>query len=77
MLPDWHYHYDGDDFNIQQDPNDGSISVANIEFWHKKTKVRICTGLNSKDNWPMLMQKNDSEYYLFSEDGEFMPTGAI
>ncbi len=74
LLPEFQYHYDGDDFNIDQNPNDGSISVTNIEFWHNKTKVYLCTGLNSKENWPMVMIKGDSEYYLFSEDGKYMPS---
>lgn len=48
ILPDWHYHYDGDDFNMLQDESDGSISVSNIKFWHKKKKVRMFTSMNRK-----------------------------
>lgn len=73
MLPEWQYHHDSEPFNIVQDDSDGSISVSNITFWHNKKRVRVSTGLNSKENWPMVMQKNDSEYYLFSEDGRYMP----
>lgn len=73
VLPEWLYHFDGNEFNIVQDESDGSIQVSNITFWHNKEKVIVCTGLNSKENWPMVMRKGDTEYYLFSENGEYMP----
>lgn len=76
LLPDWHYHYDGDPFNIVQDPNDGSISVANISFWCKAKSlnmVHICTPLNSKYNWPAMMRTSeDEEYFIFSEEGKYL-----
>ena len=73
-LPAWHYHYDGDALNIVQDESDGSISVANITFWRNKKQVHVMTPLNSKDIWPAIMMDNDEEYYLFGENGNYMPS---
>lgn len=77
MLPAWHYHYDGDAFNIVQDESNGSISVTNITFWRNKKKVHIFTGLNAKDNWPVMMRDGDSEYYIFGEKGDYLPSDKI
>lgn len=75
LLTDWLYHYDGDAFDIIQDSSDGSISVGNISFWYKKQSVTLKTGLNAKQNWPLLMSLNDNDYYIFQEDGDLMPLG--
>lgn len=77
LLPAWHYHHDGDAFNIVQNESDGSISVANITFWRNKRQVHVVTPLNSKDAWPALMIDGENEYYLFSDAGEYMPADAI
>ena len=74
MLPAWHYHYDGDAFNIVQDESDGSISIGNITFWRNKKQVHVMTGLNSKENWPALMRDGDDDYYIFDEKGNYMPS---
>lgn len=71
-LPAWHYHYDGEPFNIIQDASDGSISVANISFWRNKKSVRVFTPLNSKEAWPALFVDGDDEYYLFNETDSYM-----
>lgn len=73
-LPAWRYHYDGDSFNVVQDPSDGSISIANITFWRNKKQVVIKTPLNSKELWPALMVDGEDEYYLFGEGGKYMPS---
>lgn len=72
MLPAWHYHYDGDPFNIVQNEADGSIYVANITFWRNKKEVNVFTPLNSKEVWPALFREDGDEYYLFSESGKYM-----
>lgn len=74
VLSHWHYHYDGSPFNIVQDENDGSISVANISFWRDKKPVHIFTPLNAKDAWPGMARFQDGDdYYLFNEAGNYMP----
>lgn len=75
-LPSWSFHYDGEPFNIIQDPSDGSIRVGNISFWRVSRAVDVRTPLNARDNWPALMRQGDDEYYLFSESGGYMPSVA-
>lgn len=76
-LSAWHYHYDGDAFNIVQDQSDGSISVGNIKFWRNKKQVHIFTALNSKEIWPALMRDGEDDYYLFGENGRYMPSDLV
>ena len=71
-MPAWHYHYDGEAFNVVQDESDGSISVANITFWCNKKQVKVFTPLNSKEVWPALFRDGDDDYYLFNEAGKYM-----
>lgn len=71
-LPAWHYHYDGESFNVVQDPSDGSIFVENITFWRNKKQVHVFTPLNSKEAWPALFIDGDDEYYLFGKNGNYL-----
>lgn len=60
-------------FQIVQNDNDGSISVSNLYFFDNKgTPIYFYHPLNSKDNWPLMMEYLGETYYVFNEKGEFM-----
>lgn len=62
MLSNWHFHYDGEPFNIEQNEGDGSTSVTNISFWHKKRPVFLHRPLNSRTLWPLYAIYNFGEF---------------
>jgi len=72
-IPGLQYNYDGEEpFVVDQDPSDGSISVSNIVFFDEcSCEVRCYTGLNSRDNWPLVISYNGCEYYPFDENGAY------
>jgi len=75
MLSAWAYHYDGEPFNIEQDTNDGSISVTNITFWEHKRQVKCFTPLNSKSPWPLVALVDEGEgheQYMFNDHGDLV-----
>ncbi len=74
------YDYNGEPFDIVQDESDGSTFVSNINFFTKSTDgftgqlIRHRRPMNSRDQWPLILYLNDSEYYAFDEKGKFMPS---
>ena len=68
-LKNWQYHFDGDNFEILQNENDGSTFVSNITFWYKSQQIELYRPLNSREDWP-LMAIIDGEYCdIFDEHG--------
>lgn len=71
---DWlRYSYNGEPFDIQQDPSSGSTYVSNIFFHTQKGEpVAHVRPLNSREAWPLILLHGGNEYYAFSESGEFL-----
>lgn len=69
VAPSWAYEYDGEPFDIRQDPSDGSIYVSNVRFTFKGEPVTVSTPLNSRADWPL--QTADLEE-IFTEQGELV-----
>jgi hypothetical protein len=57
--------YDGEPFNIQQDIDDGSLTIFNVELWVRGRRYPLRRPLNSRAVWPL--------YLVFDDDGEDMP----
>jgi hypothetical protein len=64
--PGWSYDFDGEPFQIEQDQNDGSIYVRNIQFIRNGDPVALSSGLNSRAPWPLRDENGDS---IFDDDG--------
>lgn len=72
FLNGWAYEYDGEAFDIQQNQDDGSISIANISFTKNGEAVNLYTPLNSRRAWALVGDGNGYEMdYLFSDNGNF------
>lgn len=75
---DWiQYHHDGDSFYIKQNPSDGSLSIANIEFWTrgpKPKKIHLSRPLNSRESWPLwaCIEGEEEDHPVFGNNGSFM-----
>lgn len=69
--------YDGQPFDIQQNPHDGSIFCANYHVWLDDEPLKLWTPLNSREAWPMLATFRGSEYYLFDDNGKWMPNFGV
>lgn len=63
--------YDGEAFDIQQNPNDGSTYISNIEFMVNNDFIQFYRPMNSRDNWPLYADINDETLEVFNDDGTF------
>lgn len=71
------YHHDGEAFNIIQNEGDGSISVANVNFWAKgKLKnygqLTFSRPLNSREDWPLMLETETNSFEVFDDAGNFI-----
>jgi hypothetical protein len=63
---------DTDDFAIEQDQNDGSISATGVVFSIRRCKMRLYRPLNARSPWPLWMAlDNDTDpIEVFDDAGE-------
>jgi hypothetical protein len=63
---------DSDDFAIEQDQNDGSISATGVTFSIRRCRMRLYRPLNARAPWPLWMALEDSDadpISVFNDDG--------
>jgi hypothetical protein len=65
--------YDGEAFDIQQDPCDGSIYAANVLLRRNRAICSLFRPLNSRDPWPLYLAHRDEEIPVYTDDGELTP----
>lgn len=71
-LPGVELEHQGDEFKIEQNPDDGSICAANVLLRAADGVHLFHRPLNSREPWPLyLIGVDDSEIPVFREDGEF------
>jgi len=62
-------------FDIEQDANDGSISVANLPFSVDGRKVHLSRPLNTRAAWPLYLSRPDDPDFdpirVFEDTGFF------
>lgn len=62
-------------FDIEQDENDGSISVANLPFSIDGRKVHLSRPLNARAAWPLYLSRPDDPDFdpilVFDDTGFF------
>ena len=56
-------------FQIEQDPSDGSIYVANLQFQIGNRHYHLSRPLNSRQPWPLYASRDDDSIPVFDEDG--------
>lgn len=68
---------DVESFDIRQDPNDGSIFVANLPFSISGRRVHLSRPLNSREPWPLYLSVPDDPTFevipVFDDDGYRSP----
>jgi hypothetical protein len=64
---------DVSDFNIAQDPSDGSIRVANLTFLLAGRPRRLFRPLNSREPWPLWLRLDEDDVRVFDDDGKLSP----
>lgn len=61
------FDYDGQPFDIHQDPSDGSTYVENVKFTGKGNQgINLERPLNSREGWSLIA---DGNIDVFNEDG--------
>jgi len=64
--------YDGKPFDLEQDA-DGRLYCRNLRFYCDGNEVGLYRPLNSREPWSLLGEYKGEEYYIFSDDGDYMP----
>ena len=78
-LDDLHTHMatldegDGSPFEIQQDPADGSLSIANLEFRIAGSIWRLKRPLNTRQPWSLWVFDDETEERVFTMGGALSP----
>lgn len=63
-------------FNIEQNPDDGSIYATNVRLFKTDGEgIRLFSPLNSREVYPLMFEHNDVTDYVFHESGN--PTQAF
>lgn len=66
------YDFDGEAFNVVQS-EDGSISVANLEFMQASTgdRIEFYTAMNARASFPLECIVNDDYVDVFHPNGDY------
>ena len=75
MIPWMIYHYDGEQFGVYQNEGSGALFVGNISFFSVGEGGGSLTferPLNSRDEWPLLLETEDDAFLVFDDKGEFI-----
>jgi hypothetical protein len=71
-VPGVELEHDHEAFDVQQDPADGSIYVANVKLVVRGKVCRLRRPINSREAWPLyLVDDEDGDMEVFNEDGMF------
>ena len=63
---------DGEAFDIQQNPEDGSTFCSNVILLKNGHDVPLFRPLNSRREWPLMCHDNDgNEIFIFDDFGHF------
>lgn len=60
---------DCDGFDITQDESSGAIFARNIVFTVNGTELRLSRPLNSREEWPLYAENEDSCVSVFDDQG--------
>lgn len=66
--------FDGEAFDIRQNPNDASLSCVNLRCYLDGEEIELFSPYNSKEDYPLMARFKGEEYYIFEGRGYFMPT---
>lgn len=71
-LPDVGLEHDGSAFEIEQDPGDGSLTVANVPLNVRGEFFYPYRPINSRYPWPLYVDPEaGAEIAMFNDDGSF------
>ncbi len=65
--------FDNKAFEIHQDDSDGSLYCSNYKVYLNEMELHLKIPYNSKNPWPLEASYKDGDYYIFDDDGNFMP----
>lgn len=58
-----------DGFNVEQDPNDGSLYCGNLSLYFEERLIGLRSPYNSKDAYPLRFTMDDEEGDVLTYDG--------
>ena len=67
--------HSGGAFVVEQNPDDGSITLANVSFCVDGERLRLARPLNSRDPWPLWVDDEEAGICecVFTDEGELTP----
>ncbi len=60
---------EGGAFEVEQDPSDGAITVANLPLTVNGAPLRLYRPLNTRSAWPLWCQADDDDVRVFDDHG--------
>lgn len=73
-IPWLQYHYDGDVFNVIENPSDGSLFIGNIQFFAHRRTLQYFRPLNSREPWLLWLtfEKAEDDFEIFDNSGSLI-----
>ena len=62
--------WEGDKFDVEQDPSDGSIEAVAVRFYYEDVRIHFVRPLNARTPWPLIEQESGGS--VFDNDGNFI-----
>lgn len=69
--------FDHEPFWIRQRDSDGALFVSNYNVFLDNDRLSLYVPYNSKETWPLFAEYHDGTYYVFDEEGNFMPNFGV
>lgn len=69
--------FDGEPFTIFQHDSDGSLTVLNYSVFLNGNPIALYIPYNARENYPLIGLYKGEEYYIFDENGKFMPNFGV
>lgn len=70
LLPQLKIEHDGEPFQIEMDPSDGSLYIDNIKLIFNGVPLPVSRPLNSRNSWPLYCTVTGNP--IFDEKGNFI-----
>jgi len=61
---------DGEPFDVQQNEDDGTLTVVNLPFVIRGNLWTLERPLNSRETWPLYASRDDERVAVFTDGGE-------
>lgn len=69
--------HDGEPFDIRQDPSSGQLFCSNYRASLNGYDINLFIPYNAKSEWCLFAMYRGSEYWIFDDNGKWMPNFGV